>query len=164
MFVDNTIVKFTPGGVGSVFASDGLNEPTGLAFDSAGNLYAANVGDDTIEKFTPDGVGSVFANSGVAFPEALAFDSAGNLYVANLATIAKFTPAGVGSVFASSGLSQPMGLAFTDDAGVPLPLPIPEPASVGLLGIVGLTMTWRRRNGARLCHSWISSAACASRR
>src|SRR5437773_12088870 len=38
----NTIVKFTSGGVGSVFASAGLSGPVGLAFDAAGNLYAAN--------------------------------------------------------------------------------------------------------------------------
>ena len=58
---NNTIERFTPGGVGSVFAS-GLNEPYGLAFDTAGNLYVANfVSSDTIEQFTPGGVGSVFA-------------------------------------------------------------------------------------------------------
>ena len=34
----NTIEQFTPGGVGSVFASIGVTGPTGLAFDSAGNL------------------------------------------------------------------------------------------------------------------------------
>ena len=49
----NTIEKFTPGGVGSVFATTGLNGPIGLAFDSAGNLYAANASNNTIEKFTP---------------------------------------------------------------------------------------------------------------
>ena len=70
---DNTIGKFTPGGIGSVFASSGLSAPTGLAFDSAGNLYAANAGDSTIEKFTPAGVGSVFASSGLSQPTFLAF-------------------------------------------------------------------------------------------
>jgi DNA-binding beta-propeller fold protein YncE len=39
--IDNTIEKFTPGGVASVFASTGLHNPIGLAFDSAGNLYVA---------------------------------------------------------------------------------------------------------------------------
>src|SRR2546423_772474 len=76
---NNTIEKFTSGGVGSVFASAGLDHPAGLAFDGAGNLYAANLGNNTIEKFTPAGVGSVFANSGLNSPEGLAFDSAGNL-------------------------------------------------------------------------------------
>ena len=39
----NTIEKFTPGGVGSVFASTGLNSPDGLAFDAAGNLYVGQL-------------------------------------------------------------------------------------------------------------------------
>jgi hypothetical protein len=34
-----------------------------LRFDSAGNLYAANVGNNVIESFTPDGVGSFFAQT-----------------------------------------------------------------------------------------------------
>ena len=59
----STIEKFTPGGVGSVFANSGLFLPIGLAFDGAGNLYVANDNNNTIEKFTPGGVGSVFANS-----------------------------------------------------------------------------------------------------
>ena len=112
---NSTIQKFTPGGIGSLFANTGLNRPVGLAFDSAGNLYVSNSGDDTIEKFTPGGVGSVFANTGLNQPYGLAFDSAGNLYVANFgsSTIEKFTPGGVGSVFVfGNGLSRPVFIAF----------------------------------------------------
>src|SRR5450755_3705010 len=72
---NNIIEKITGAGSGSVFASSGLNGPFGLAFDSSGNLYAANGGDNTIEKFTP-GSGSVFASSGLNSPMGLAFDSA----------------------------------------------------------------------------------------
>ena len=46
----NTIDKITSDGVVSVFASSGLNNPRGLAFDSAGNLYVANNGSNTVEK------------------------------------------------------------------------------------------------------------------
>lgn len=75
---NNTIEKFSTDGVGSLFASNGLNQPFGLAFDSAGNLYAANTGNQTIEKFTPAGFGSVFASSGLNQPRFLAFtDDAG---------------------------------------------------------------------------------------
>ena len=80
---NNRIEKITSAGSGSVFASTGLNSPRGLAFDSAGNLYAANAGNNTIEKFTPGGVGSVFASTGLNNNLGLAFDSAGNLYAAN---------------------------------------------------------------------------------
>ena len=118
---DNSIAKFTPGGgAGSVFANSGLSGPFGIAFDSAGNLYAANYFANTIEKFTPGGIGSVFASSGLNHPVGLAFDKAGNLYVANQnnsPSIEKFTPGGSSSVFATTGLSNtPEGIAF-DSAG-----------------------------------------------
>ena len=115
------IVKITPGGVGSVFASGGsLTSPRGVVFDSVGNLYVGNIGGNTIVKITPGGVRSVFASTLLSGPEDLAFDSAGNLYAANFfnSTVVKFTPSGVGSVFADSsdGLNGAVGLAF-DSAG-----------------------------------------------
>ena len=113
---NNTILKFTPAGGGSVFASSGLNVPVGLAFDSAGNLFAANAGSNTIVKFAPNGSSSVFA-SGLSGAKSLAFDNVGNLFISSGGnTILKFTPDGVSSVFANSGLSVPYGLAF-DSAG-----------------------------------------------
>jgi sugar lactone lactonase YvrE len=113
----NTVDAIASNGANSLFASNALNDPFGLAFDSSGNLYVSSFNGTTIEKFTPNGVGSVFA-SGLSSPSGLAFDSAGNLYVGNFGnnTIEKFTPAGVGSVFASTGLNGPTGLAF-DSAG-----------------------------------------------
>ena len=60
---NNTIVKYDSAGNSSVFASEGLSDPQGLAFDNSGNLYVANVGNNTIEKFDTSGNGSVFANS-----------------------------------------------------------------------------------------------------
>ena len=47
--------QFTAEGVGSVFASTG-NGPDGLAFDSAGNLYAGN--GISVFKFTGNGTAS----------------------------------------------------------------------------------------------------------
>lgn len=96
-----------------VFATTGLNQPTGLALDRAGNLYVANRGNHTIQKFSPDGVGSFFAS--VNAPQGgMAFDNAGNLYVTDWAdnNIMRFTPDGVGSVFATTGLNYATGLAF----------------------------------------------------
>ena len=121
----STIDRFdsTTGASLGTFVNTNSNISRGLAFDSAGNLYAAYIGTSTIEKFTStagalSSSGSVFA-SGLSTPQGLAFDSAGNLYVANTGnnTIGKFTPGGVGSVFASGGLlSNPTDLAF-DSAG-----------------------------------------------
>lgn len=109
----NTIEAITPAGVGSLFATNGLSDPFGVAFDTAGNLYVSSFNGTTVEKITPNGVATVFA-SGLSSPSGVAFDSAGNLYVANFGanTIEKFTPAGVGSVFASTGLDGPTGIAF----------------------------------------------------
>ena len=101
-----------------MFADTGLDYPTGLAFDSAGALYAANEGSGTIEKFAPNGTGSVFASTGLSRPFGLAFDAAGNLYAANYGnnTIEKFAADGTGSQFAGVGLDEPTGLTF-DAAG-----------------------------------------------
>lgn len=99
------------------FVNTGLN-PTGLAFDSAGNLYVANYSGNTIMRFSRDGVGSAFASAGLNMPTQMAFDSKGNLYVANYSNIMKFTPGGVGSVFASTGLLTPWGLAVDSNDNV----------------------------------------------
>lgn len=110
---DNKIEKFSPTGADlGTFASTGLNFPMALAFDSAGNLYAANFAGSTVEKFTPAGAGTVFAN--VIRPTGLAFDQSGNLYVSNFGnTIEVFSPTGADlGTFADSGLNNPEGLAF----------------------------------------------------
>ena len=121
------IYEFTPGGAQSTFAS-GLNEPAGLAFNSAGDLFVACVGGGVdkgyITEITPGGVQSTFA-SGLDEPWGLAFNSAGDLFVAceggsglggggvglKTGNIYEFTPGGVKSTFASA-LSYPAGLAF----------------------------------------------------
>jgi DNA-binding beta-propeller fold protein YncE len=116
--LSNAIVKVRPNGGASVFASLGLINPEGLAFDIAGNLYVSHAG--RIHKITPSGFSSLFTSIGLNDPQGLAFDIAGNLYVANSGddTIQKFTPDGARSVFADSsdGLNRPEGLAF-DSAG-----------------------------------------------
>ena len=110
----NVIRKFGPNGADlGVFASTGINQAKGLAFDSKGNLYAANFGTNTIEKFGPNGTDlGVFAN--VIRPTGLAFDAAGNLYVANFGnTIERFSPIGIPLIpFTSFFLNNPEGLAF----------------------------------------------------
>ena len=122
----STIFKFTPDGERIVFGSV-PSQGWGLAFDSAGNLYAAegvvDFGPDrTIFKFAPDGTRTVFVGPD-AFPEGeypvgLAFDSNGNLFVSietftdpGADSIVYFTPSGMKSIFAT-GLTFPRGLAF----------------------------------------------------
>lgn len=70
-YVNDTIEKFTPGGVGSVFATTGSSGPSGLALDSAGNLYVGNDGvynggiSGTVAKITP-GILNFVVNDKVA--------------------------------------------------------------------------------------------------
>jgi len=60
-----------PDGTESTFGSL-PGQSFGLAFDAAGNLFAADASDQTIFKFTPAGAGSVFVGpatfTGVQFP------------------------------------------------------------------------------------------------
>ncbi len=51
----------------------GLNDPFGLAFDSAGNLFETDGGSGSILKFTPDASRTTFA-SGLTQPTYLAFE------------------------------------------------------------------------------------------
>ena len=112
------LMKFTPGGVQSTFAS-GVDHPFGLAFNSAGNLFVADAATDNIYEFTPGGVQSTFASGYFGGSlEGLAFNSAGDLFVlagrsVGSSSIYEFTPGGVQSTFAS-GLDHycPIGLAF----------------------------------------------------
>jgi hypothetical protein len=64
------IAKFTPDGVGSLFATTTNLNTIGLAVDSADDLYAVTANGFTaqVQRFTPDGAGSVFASSGLYNP------------------------------------------------------------------------------------------------
>ena len=109
--VTGSILKFTPDGKKSTFAS-GVS-PDKMAVDGAGNLFAAD--GNTIFKFTPDGKKNTFA-TGIN-PGDLVFDRAGNLFVTDPGSdsILKFTPDGKKGTFAT-GISYPGDLVF-DGAG-----------------------------------------------
>src|SRR6266699_3321882 len=118
--VSGSILKFTPDGKKSTFAS-GVS-PYNMAVDGAGNLFVTQdvssnlfVTRDvspSIFKFTPEGKKSTLA-SGVS-PDKMAVDGAGNLFAADGNTIFKFTPDGKKSTFATGIYPGP--LAF-DAAG-----------------------------------------------
>jgi sugar lactone lactonase YvrE len=125
----STIYKITPDGIMSTFGPIGSIPGicNGLAFDSAGNLFATD-GVQTIYKFTPDASQSIFVNDPTLCPPGggptgLAFDAAGNLFVSGedccstpgASLILKFGRDGTASTVAT-GLTSPRGLAF-DSAG-----------------------------------------------
>jgi DNA-binding beta-propeller fold protein YncE len=117
---NGAIYKFVPGVSRSVFGSvpgDGF----GLAFDSAGNLYAAAADPPSIYKFDPNGARTVFVGPSAftegTFPFGLAFDSGGNLFVSTNGdtgndTILKFAVTGGEGITFATGLNNPRGLAF----------------------------------------------------
>lgn len=61
------------------FVRDLLN-PTGIAFDRAGSLYASCRADGTVYRITSSGDATLFAE-GLGIATGIAFDEAGNLYV-----------------------------------------------------------------------------------
>ncbi len=143
---NNTIRMITPAGVvttlagtaGTIGSADGTGaaasffEPSGVAADSAGNVYVADRGNHTIRKITPAGVVSTLAGTADALSDSadgtgaaarfiyltgIATDSEGNVYVVDSVTIRKITPAGVTTTLAgAASFSRPSGIA-TDSAG-----------------------------------------------
>jgi sugar lactone lactonase YvrE len=116
-FSSGNVYKISSDGTVTAFLMGFVN-PTGLAFDSKGNLFVADsvftagAGKGKIYKISPDGTVITFA-SGLNRPFGLAFDSEGDLFAADSGsgTIFEFLPAGTKATFAS-GLSTPAGLAF----------------------------------------------------
>ena len=107
-----TIYRISPNGAKHVFAS-GLDQPTSLAFDRAGNLFVGETGSSArvITKFTPAGGKTTFATGVYAY--SLCFDQAGTLFVGDALSnsILTYTPEGTKQVFAS-GLNAPFDIAF----------------------------------------------------
>jgi streptogramin lyase len=128
---NNMIRKISPSGVVSTWAGNGtagsangtvmaasFGFPTGVAVDTAGNVYVADNGNNLIRKISPLGAVSTLAGSGTAgsangtgmaasfnFPNGVAVDAQGNVYVADVGNnmIRKISPLGAVSTLAGSG-------------------------------------------------------------
>ncbi len=127
---DGTVTVFA-GKVGSAGSTDGtgtaalFNGPTGIALDSASNVFVCDTGNATIREITPAGVVTTYAGAagsrgsqdgtGAAAqfsnPTGIAIDSKGNLYVSDATncTIRQIASGGVVTTF--SGLARNSGEA-----------------------------------------------------
>jgi hypothetical protein len=131
--LNDVIRKITPAGVVTTLAGTAdeygsangtgtaasFNDPTGVATDSAGNVYVADYYNSTIRKITAAGAVTTLAGTAGGFggsadgtgsaaafnyPQGVATDTTGNVYVADTASniIRKVTPAGVVTTLAGS--------------------------------------------------------------
>src|SRR5215469_820463 len=109
------VFKITPGGVQSTVAS-GMSYPTGLAFDSAGDLCFGNSDNNNgengnITEIAANGTQSTFA-SGVD-PQGMTMSSSGILFQVDYRSgnVYEYTPKGVQNTFAT-GFSNPLAVAI----------------------------------------------------
>lgn len=106
----------------------GVNNPTGMAFDSAGNFYVASYGDSKVYKYHADGTaGTAFATGLRGKPYGIAFDASNNLYVGintenntSSRVVQKVTTAGVVSDFyvAATAVYEPYSVVVDPKGSV----------------------------------------------
>ncbi len=130
----NGIITTVAGNGTAGFAGDGgqatsaeLKGPQGLALDSSGNLYIADINNSRIRKVSPAGIISTIAGNGTSTdsgdngpatsagmaPSELAFDATGNLYVVSNNVVRKISASGTITTFAGTGAS-----GFSGDGGL----------------------------------------------
>jgi sugar lactone lactonase YvrE len=148
--VDATGIITTVAGTGTAsFSGDGgpataatLNDPTGVAVDTAGNLYIADYGNQRIRKINTLGTITTVAGNGISsylgdggpataaelnYPTGVALDAAGNLYIADFVNnrIRKVDTTGTITTFAGNGTPGYLG-----DGGTAASSELYQPTSI----------------------------------
>ena len=148
-------------GDGSLAASAQLNVPTGVAVDSAGNLYVADFSNHVIRKVAPNGTISTLAGTGkcghsgdgsaatgaqLCGPQGVAVDSAGNVYISdtNNNTIRKVVAGG--TIFAIAGNG---GYGYSGDGGAATAAQLRFPLGLSLDSAGNLYIADARNNVIR---------------
>jgi sugar lactone lactonase YvrE len=113
-------VTVTPATVSFTFAqstvpASGLKGPDGVAVDSAGNVFIADVNNNRVLKITPSGAQST-VGIGLTNPDGVAVNGAGDVFIADFGNsrVVEVTPGGVQTTVAS--VATPTGVAV-DAAG-----------------------------------------------
>jgi sugar lactone lactonase YvrE len=107
------ILKITPAGVVSVFASPVAN-PSGLALDGHGNLFvSSDTNPGIVSRITGTGSVSVFA-TGLNRPDGLSFGPNGDLFIGDRGTnrVMRVPASGGQATAFASGLANPMDVEF----------------------------------------------------
>ena len=117
-------------GNGSAATLAKLNNPTGITYDSIGNIYISDYNNNQIRKIDGSGTITTVAGTGVGgysgdggsataaklnLPSTLTFDKYGNMYVVDALNncVRKVTPSGIISTFAGNGLG-----GYSGDGGL----------------------------------------------
>ena len=162
------VVTSLAGQAGASGSSDGSGtaarffKPAGLAIDSAGNIYVADMGNSTLRKISASGVVSTLAglptidglmdgtgsNAWFAEPQGLTLDSAGNIYVADTANavLRKVTPEGLVTTLALAGTAP---LISTQPVSITISSGGTATFSVLAIGEAPLSYQWKK-DGADL--------------
>jgi uncharacterized protein (TIGR03437 family) len=163
-----TISTFAGGGTSGGASGSMLSNPQGLAADSAGNIYIADIAAHVIWKLAPDATLSVFAGTeGKAgfggdgskatqallnTPRSIAIDKSGTFYIAdtNNNRIRKVTPDGIIQTFAGPGVAGVVG-----DGGPPASARINSPYGVAVDGSGNVFIAETANNRVRLVYNGV---------
>ncbi|HEY6472700.1 MAG TPA: IPT/TIG domain-containing protein [Acidimicrobiales bacterium] len=160
----NTVIEYTPSQLESsgsptptvtlsTDASSSIDSPSGVAFDSSGDLWVTNTNTYSLVEFTPSQLASSGAPtpavtispnaSSLDGPYSLAFDAGGNLWVANAYSdgLVEYAPSQLAAsgaptpvntiVGAATGMSAPGGVVIEQAPTVTSVVPNAGPAAGG---------------------------------
>jgi sugar lactone lactonase YvrE len=117
-----TLIRITPDGQRSIFVQ-GQGSPTGIDFDSKGNIFVVNYQKNNVVKVTPEGAATVFA-SGLNGPAHVVINRADELFVSEFGanfsgtgrTVVKILPDGTMTDYVvGQGLQDVIGLALDEE-------------------------------------------------